>query len=235
MKEIMIWSDYACPFCYIGEKRLQDALDDLGLRKEFNIVYRAFELDRDAPREISESTTERIAKKYNLSIEEAAKRISDIDKAGNEAGLVFRYVSAKPSNTLDAHRLMKLAEDKYGQEVAENLNRGLFEAYFTDSRRLSDHEVLMQVGVNAGMPTEEISRVLNSKHYTEQVRHDENEAAHIGVHGVPFIVFNGHIAVPGALSTEDFKKVIREVINGDLPVDASDPAQCCDESGCHLS
>lgn len=235
MKEIMIWSDYACPFCYIGEKRLQDALADLGLDKEFNIVFRAFELDREAPKEISESVTERLAKKYGLSIEEAAKRVADIDKAGNESGLVFRYVDAKPSNTLDAHRLMKLAEDRYGSKVAAALNEQLFLAYFTDSRRLSDHEVLMQCGVNAGMPTEEISRVLNSKHYTEQVRQDENEAARLGVHGVPFIVFNGKVAVPGALSVEDFKKVVQEVLSGDLPVDASDPSQCCGESGCKLN
>ena len=235
MKEIMIWSDYACPFCYIGEKRLKDAIADLGLNKEFKIKYRAFELDRNAPKEVPGSTTENIAKKYNLSIEEAAKRVKSIDEAGNEAGLVFDYEHAHPSNTLDAHRLMKLAEDKYGEKVAEACNEGLFQAYFSDGRRLSDHEVLMQVGVNAGMPTEEISRVLNSKHYTEQVRHDENEAAHLGVHGVPFIVFEGKIAVPGALSVEDFKKVIQEVLNGDLPVDASDKAQVCDESGCKIN
>lgn len=235
MKEIMIWSDYACPFCYIGEKRLKDALEDLGLKKEFKIEYRAFELNRDAPRKTDESVTELMAKKYNLSYEDAKKRVEEIDRIGNEAGLVFRYASAKPSNTLDAHRLMKLAKARYGDKVQADLNEGLFEAYFTDNRSLGDHEVLMQVAVNAGMPTEEVSKVLNSKHYTEEVRHDENEAAHLGVQGVPFIVFDRKVAVPGALSTEDFKKVVKDIMEGRMPhEDEMDHAQECDEKGCKL-
>ena len=234
MKDIMIWSDFACPFCYIGKKRLQDAIEDLGLKKEFNIIYRAFELNPHAPRQTDETIPELIAKKYNLSLEEATRRVEDIDKAGNESGLVFRYVTAPSSNTLDAHRLMKFAEDKYDHKVVDALNRGLFEAYFTDNRRLSDHDVLMQVAVNAGLPTEEVSRVLNSKHYTEQVRHDENEAHHLGVQGVPFIFFDGKLAVPGALSVDDFKKVIKEVL-ADTPDDgAATRAQSCDDSACTL-
>lgn len=233
MKQIAIWSDFACPFCYIGEKRLQDAIEELGAKKKFNIIYKAFELDRNAPRETTQTIPELIARKYNLSLEEAKQRVADIDKAGNDAGLVFRYSSAPSSNTLDAHRLMKLAENKYGNETALKLAEGLFEAYFTDNRRLSDHEVLMQVGVNAGMATEAISRVLNSNDYIEQVRHDENEAQKMGVTGVPFIVFDNRLAVPGAVSTEDFKKVVGEIL-ADEPVEKVDGAQSCTEEGCKI-
>lgn len=228
----MIWSDFACPFCYIGEKRLDDALADLGLTKEFNIVYRAFELNRDAPRETDLSIVELMAKKYNLSTEEARRRVDYIDNEGNKTGLVFRYATAKSSNTLDAHRLMKLAEDRYGAKVTKALNDGLFEAYFTDNRRLSDHDVLMQVAVNAGIPTEEISRVLNSKHYTEQVRQDENEAERLGIRGVPFFLIDNKIAIPGAYSSDDFKKVIQEVVKGE-PTETMNGATC-DENGCRL-
>ena len=233
MKNIMIWSDFACPFCYIGEKRLQDAVRDLGLKKDVNIIYRAFELNRNAPRETSQTIPELIAEKYGLSLEEATKRVADIDKTGNEAGLVFHYATAPSSNTLDAHRLMKLAENKYGEKVTAALNEGLFEAYFTDNRRLSDHEVLMQVAVNAGMKTEEVSRVLNSNNFIEEVRRDEKEAEHLGVHGVPFIVFDGKVAVPGAISTDDFKKVIEEVFNEDK-VEEPQAGKTCDENGCKI-
>lgn len=226
MKEIMIWSDYACPFCYIGEKRLKDALDDLGLRKEFTIKYRAFELNPHAPRKTDENITELMAKKYNLSHEEAKRRVEEIDKAGNDAGLVFRYSTAPSSNTLDAHRLMKFAEDKYDEKTVEDLNEGLFEAYFTDNRRLSDHDVLMQVAINAGLPTEETSRVLNSKHYTEQVRHDENEAHKLGVQGVPFIVFEGRLAVPGAIPTDEFKHILKELMAGKQAEDIAGGPEC---------
>lgn len=234
MKEIMIWSDFACPFCYIGEKRLKDALEDLGVSKQFRIIYKAFELNRDAPKETKETIPELIAKKYGMSLEDAKKRVADIDKVGNDAGLVFRYASALSSNTLDAHRLMKLAENKFDDKVVAALNEGLFEAYFTDNRRLSDHEVLMQAAVNAGMPTEEVSRVLNSNDFIQQVRHDEDEAQRIGVQGVPFIVFDGRIAVPGAVSEEDFKTVIQEVLK-DEPAKDIGKGATCDENGCRLN
>ena len=234
MKEILIWSDFTCPFCYIGEKRLKDALQDLGLSKEFNIVYKAFELNRDAPRSTEDSIPELLAKKYHLTLEDASKKVEDIDAEGNASGLVMNYKTAKSSNTLDAHRLMKLAEEVYGNEVADKLAEQLFLAYFTDNRILTDHEVLTQCGVNAGMPTEEISRVLNSDRFVKKVRNDENEAEALGVRGVPFIVFNGKVAVPGALSVDDFKKVIKEVLDNEPIGDVAGRAQTCDENGCKV-
>lgn len=233
MKDILIWSDYACPYCYIGEKRLMDAIDQLHLREEFNILYKAFELNPDAPRKTDETIPELLAKKYHMTLEQAKERVAEIDRAGNESGLVFRYGTAPSSNTLDAHRLMKFAEEKYGMEVAETLNRLLFEAYFTDNRRLADHDVLMQLAVNAGMPTEETSRVLNSERYIKQVRQDEDEAHRLNVRGVPFIVFDRRIAVPGAISVDDFKKVLEDVIK-DAPEEERLAGNTCTESGCSI-
>lgn len=235
MKEILIWSDFICPFCYIGEKRLKDALADLGLSKEFTISYRAFELNRHAPKETEDSIQELLAKKYSMTLEDAMKKIDEINRAGNESGLVMNYGTAKSSNTLDAHRLMRLAQEVYGNEVANKLADQLFLAYFTENRRLSDHEVLEQCAVNAGMPTEEISRVLNSDRFVKQVRNDENEAEALGVRGVPFIVFNGKVAVPGALSVDDFKKVIKEVLDNEPIDDVAGRAQSCDENGCRVN
>lgn len=231
MKDILIWSDFACPFCYIGEKRLKDALEALDLDKEFNISYKAYQLNRDAPRKTDKTIPELIAKKYNLSLDDAKRRVEEIDKAGNEAGLVFRYATAQSSNTLDAHRLMKLAEDRYGEKVTETLNDLIFQAYFSDNRNIADHDVLLQLAENAGIPSEEASRVLNSKHYTEQVRQEENEAISHGVKGVPFIVFDRRIAVPGALSVEDFKKVLIEVTKDKKEGEIGE-ASSCDAKGC---
>ena len=211
MKEIVIWSDYSCPFCYIAEKRLQDAITDLGLEKQVKITYKAFQLNRNAPAKTMETVAELLAKKYNLTPEEAKQKIEAIDKAGNESGLVFRYATAHPSNTLDAHRLMKYAQDKHSDKEVKKLNEGLFEAYFTDNRVLADHDVLMQVAINAGLPTEEVSRVLNSEDYIKQVRSEENEAHGMGVKGVPYLVFNGTLAVPGAVSVEEFKQILQKI------------------------
>ena len=234
MKEILIWSDFTCPFCYIGEKRLKDALSEIGLKKEFTIKYRAFELNRNAPKSTEDSIPELLSRKYNMTLVDATKKVEEIDRAGNEAGLVMNFGTAKSCNTLDAHRLMRFAQEKYGNDVADKLADQLFLAYFTENRLLSDHEVLEQCAVNAGMPTEEISRVLNSERYIKQVRNDEHEAEALGVKGVPFIVFDEKIAVPGALSTEDFKKVLEDVLK-DLPADnIGQGSECCDEHGCRV-
>ena len=234
MKEILIWSDFTCPFCYIGEKRLKDALADLGLSKEFTISYRAFELNRNAPKQTEDSIPELLAKKYSMTLVDATKKVEEIDKAGNEAGLVMNYSTARSSNTLDAHRLMRFAQEKYGNEAADKLADQLFLAYFTENRLLSDHEVLMQCGINAGLPTEDISRVLNSERYIKQVRNDENEAEGLGVRGVPYIVFNGKVAVPGALSVDDFKKVIEDVMRDEPAENIAERAKTCDENGCRI-
>lgn len=234
MKEIIIWSDYACPFCYIGEKRLKDAITDLALEKEISITYRAFQLNRNAPKETDETIAQLLARKYSLSLDEAERRIKEIDDMGNQVGLVFRYATAKSCNTLDAHRLMKLAEEKYGAKVADALNEQLFQAYFTDNRNIADHDVLTQLGVNAGMPTEEISRTLNSKHYTESVRRDENTAEALGVRGVPYIVFDNKLAVPGAVTTEEFKKILREVVKGGNEQNLIQELHNCSEEGCTI-
>lgn len=234
MKEILIWSDYVCPFCYIGEKRLKDAIKDLGLEKEVKISYRAFELNKNAPKETTLTIPELIAKKYSISLEEAKKRVQQIDEMGKDLNLDFRYATAKSCNTLDAHRLMRLAEDRYGEKVAETLNELLFIAYFTDNRNIADHDVLMQLGVNAGMKTEEMSEILNSKHYTESVRRDENTAEALGVRGVPYMVFDNKLAVPGAISTEDFKNVLKEIIGSGNEKNSLKTVQNCNEEGCSI-
>lgn len=234
MKDIIIWSDYVCPFCYIGEKRLKDAIRDLGLEKEITISYRAFELNKNAPKETSLTIPELLAKKYNLSKEEAANRVKQIDELGREVNLDMRYATAKSSNTLDAHRLMRLAEDRYGQKVAEELNDLLFQAYFTDNRNIADHDVLTQLGVNAGMKTEEISETLNSKHYTESVRRDENTAEALGITGVPYLIFDNKLAVPGAVSTEDFKNILREIMGSGNEKTSVRTVENCNEEGCPL-
>ena len=113
MITLTIWSDFACPYCYIGETRLQNAIDELGLKDDVQVDFRAFELDPTASKEVVSSTPERFAKKYRLSLEGAKEQIEQISQLGRELGIDFNYATTQYSNTRDAHRLMKLAEDKY--------------------------------------------------------------------------------------------------------------------------
>lgn len=209
---LTIWSDFACPYCYIGETRLQQAIDELGLKDNVQIDYRAYELDPSASKRVVSDTPTRFAMKYRLSVDDAKKQIEHISSLGREVGLDFRYATTRYTNTRDAHRLMKLAEDKYDRETVSRLNEALFKAYFTDNLELADHDVLTGIATSVGIARDEIIEVLDSERYADEVRFDEREAAMRGIHGVPYILFNGSFAVPGAMSVDGFKSVLKREI-----------------------
>ena len=234
MKNIMIWSDFACPYCYIGEKRLKDAILELGVENEVSITYRAFELNPDASIRPEGDVTERLAQKYGMTIEEAKRRIEEIDRLGREIGLDMRYSKAKYSNTFDAHRLMKFAETEYSKEILEALNESLFKAYFTDHKVLSDRRLLLSLAEEAGMDPIQSKEVLEQGLYADDVRYDEREAAMRGVRGVPYMVFDGKFAVPGAISTDDFKSALREMLVHKKNVKEHFQGNQCDEKGCKI-
>lgn len=236
MMTLTIWSDFACPYCYIGETRLQRAIEELGLKDEVQIDLRAFELDPTAPKEVTTTTPERFAMKYRLSIEGAKKQIEEISNLGRELGIDFRYETTKYSNTRDAHRLMKLAEDKYDRDTFGRLNEALFAAYFTENLVLSDHKVLLDKAVSVGMDESDVKAVLESDKYDDEVRFDEREAGMRGVRGVPYVVFNGSFAVPGALSIEGFKSALQRELKkqeNDSGKTSERPHTCGPE-GCQL-
>ncbi|MDE6497469.1 MAG: DsbA family oxidoreductase, partial [Muribaculaceae bacterium] len=205
MMTLTIWSDFACPYCYIGETRLERAMEELGLKNDVEIDYRAFELDPNAPKEVTSTTPERFAMKYRLSLEGAEQQIQQISDLGKELGIDFRYATTRYTNTRDAHRLMKLAEAHNDRATVARLNEALFKAYFVENLELSSHDVLLAKAIEAGLDEAAVKDVLESDKYDDEVRLDEREAAMRGVRGVPYIVFGGDFAVPGAMSIEGFK------------------------------
>ncbi len=237
MMTLTIWSDFACPYCYIGETRLQQAINELGLTDDVRIDFRAFELDPTAPKEVVTTTPERFAMKYRLSIEDAKKQIEHISALGREAGIDFRYATTQYSNTRDAHRLMKLAEDKYDRATVGRLNEALFHAYFVENLVLSDHKVLRDKALAAGIADADITETLESDRYDDEVRFDEREAAMRGIHGVPYIVFNGSFAIPGAMTVDGFKDALRRELKKTEAAEAQKPAErphVCGPDGCQL-
>ena len=235
---ITIWSDFACPYCYIGEKRLEQAIDEMGKRDEVTIDYRAFELDPNAPKEVTTTTPERFAMKYRLSLADAEKQIGQISALGREAGIDFRYATTRYSNTFDAHRLMKLAEDRYDRATVARLNHLLFDAYFTKNLVLADRDVLLSVAREAGIDESEAAAVLDSDRYSDEVRFDEREAQMRGVRGVPYMVFNGDFAIPGAMSVEGFRDALeradRRMKEAAKESDAAERPHVCGPDGCRL-
>ncbi len=236
---ITIWSDFACPYCYIGETRLEKAIEELGMTDSVKIDYRAFELDPTAAKEVTGPTSERFARKYGLSVPQANQQIEEISSLGRELGIDFKYASTLYSNTFDAHRLMKLAEFKYDYATVQKLNQLLFDAYFTKNLVLADHKVLESVAKEAGMDEKEVKEVLQSDRYADEVRYDEREAQMRGVRGVPYMVFNGEFAVPGAMTIDGMKSALeraqRKMKEAEKAAEeGSERPHVCGPEGCQL-
>ena len=221
---IKIWSDYACPFCYIGEKRLEKALSQID--GEFKIEFKSFELDPTASEKVTSSTVERFAKKYGMSIDDAAQRIEQISMMGRREGIDFKYISTRYTNTFDSLRLTKFAQEKGHDEIIEKL----FDAYFTKNLELADHEVLKKIAAECGLDENEVAEVLNSDKYAEEVRRDEYEAAVNGIHGVPYFVIADKYALSGAQPADVIKQAIEDAVAEEI--DEKFSGMTCGPEGC---
>lgn len=215
--EIIYWSDYACPFCYIGRNHLEAAIQKIKAEKDINItvIMKAFELDPTAPTVCNTTTVERFAQKYGLSREVAEDKINGINLMGQAIGLDFKYDKAQSTNTFDAHRLTKWAQTK-SYELSDTLTERLYAAYFTESKPLADHSVLLDIVKQVGLSESEARTVLASDAYSNEVREEEALAARYGIRAVPFFVVNDQVALPGALPVEEFEKVLREMLEKEI-------------------
>jgi predicted DsbA family dithiol-disulfide isomerase len=192
-----IWSDIACPWCYVGKRHLEAALAKFEHADEVEIVWRAFELDPSAPRTRDDARpyAERIAAKYGTSPAKAEEMIARMTRTAADDGLEFRFDIVRPGNTFDAHRVLHLARDrgKQGQ-----LKERIMRAYLTEGQAIGDPAVLVALATEVGLDEIETRAVLDSDRYAAEVRADEDLARELGISGVPFFVMAGHIGVSGA-------------------------------------
>jgi predicted DsbA family dithiol-disulfide isomerase len=193
---LQIWSDIACPWCYVGKRRLETALSRFPEREDVRITWRSFELDPGAPavRE-PQPYAERIAKKYGSSVSHAQSMITRMTGVAKAEGLDFDFEHARPGNTFDAHRLLHLAHARGKQDA---LKERLFRAYLCEGQAIGDRETLARLGGEVGLDADELQAVLSTDQYAREVRADEAAARAIGVDGVPFFVIADRYAVAGA-------------------------------------
>lgn len=229
--KIELWSDYACPYCYIGEIRLEKALEDIDNKNEIEVIMRSFELDPSASYEMTSTTLERFAKKYGLSKEMAKQRIDEITNIAIEEGIDFRYISARYTNTFDAHRLTKFAESKGKKGISEKL----FRAYFTDNMELSNLELLKELAVQVGLDGDEVAKMLETDLFVKEVREDERESARYGIHGVPYFLINGEYSIYGAQPTKLIRKALEELLKKEkAELHKTMDGMVCGSDGCHI-
>ena len=231
--KITYWSDFACPYCYIGNTRLKKAIREFNLENDVEFEIHAFELDQNAPKDVESTTVERFAIKYGLSLEDAKKQVNQISNLGIGEGIDFKYESTLYTNTRDAHRLMKFAESKNDCKLTEKLSNLLFDAYFVKNLKLANQDVLVDVAVSAGLNRDDVLEILSTKLYDNDVEEDENIALRSGIQGVPFYLLDGKYSIPGALSYDDFKKVLTQIIE-ESEVDENKEADNCENGVCKL-
>ena len=228
---ITYWSDYACPYCYIGVRRLKKAVADVLPETGARIVMRSFELDPDAPLAPVSDTATRFARKYGLSLAGANARIEQISSLGRAEGIDLRYATTRYTRTFDAHRLTHYARSLGDDAKTAALEERLYAAYFTDNLELADRKTLLDAAESVGLDRAEAERVLASDRFARDVRRDEREAAEAGVHGVPYFVIDGKVAVPGAASTDDLRDLLRTMA-ADSARAAEPSAPSCGPDGC---
>ena len=194
---IDVWSDLACPWCYIGKRRLDAALAQAALADGVELVWRGFELDPSAPavRDDGLTQAQRLAAKYRRSEAEAEAMIANVTRIAAGDGLTFHLDRSRGGNTFDAHRVVKLAAT-HGR--ATEAKERLFRAYFTDGRALGERATLVELATELGLDAAEVEAALAGDRFAAEVRADQRLARELGISGVPFFVFDQRLAVSGA-------------------------------------
>ena len=196
---VEIWSDVVCPWCYIGKRRFEAALEAFEHRDEVTVLWRSFELDPEAPEMVDGTASERLAAKYGMSLERAKGLHVEMTERAAGEGLDFRFDLTRPGNTFDAHRLIHLAATSGHQAAAKER---LMRAYFTEGEAIADPETLIRLIAEVGVPAEDVRDVLEDERFAEDVREDEQLAGQLGIQGVPFFVIDRRFGVSGAQPTE---------------------------------
>lgn len=203
-----IWSDVACPWCYVGTARFERAVEEAGV--EVDVVYRSFELDPNVPPGAGPPLTEYLARKFgDLSRVQAAH--ARLTSAGAELGIDFRWSLMHRANTFDAHRLLAWALHTAGAETQGLLKRALLHAYFTDGREVADHEVLAELASDAGLDRARAAAFLATDDEADFVRAEREEAFSNGINAVPTFIVEGQWMLQGALDTDKWVKALTHI------------------------
>ncbi|MFW0794419.1 DsbA family oxidoreductase [Gordonia sp. CPCC 205515] len=226
-----IWTDINCPFCYLGKGRFEAALRGFDRRDDVVVVHHSFELDPTVPADVSGAVEQHIADKYGISAEQVLANERGIAAQAGELGLPYKVGGRDYGSSFDMHRLLHFA---LSQGKQETLLDALYAGNFAEDAPLfGDRERLVGVAVTAGFDEQAVRGVLDDPEaYAEDVRRDEQQAAALGVSGVPFFVFGGKYGVSGAQPVETFTRALEMASSEQIVTVGADSADTCGPDGC---
>jgi predicted DsbA family dithiol-disulfide isomerase len=206
--KIQIWSDVMCPYCYIGKRRIENAIAQFGHQDAIEVEWKSFQLDANFVASPEDNIYVHLAEKYRKDKDWAVEMVENMTQNAKNSGLDFHFDKAILANSHNAHRLLHLAKK---HQLGNELKELLFKAYMTDGKDVNDLATLSALGQEVGMDKDLVEGVLNSDAYTQEVQNDIALAQQIGVQGVPFFVFDNKYAVSGAQHVETFVKTLEKV------------------------
>ena len=227
--DVEIWSDIACPWCYVGKRRFESALARFEHRDEVRITWRSFELDPGAPRERDGDLATRLAHKYGMSVDQARDSQRQLTEVAAGEGLDFRFEIARSGLTFDGHRIVHLAAE---HDLQDAMKERLLRAYFTDGELIGDHETLVRLASEVGVPAPEAVDVLAGDRFGDAVRADELTAQRLGIGAVPTFVVDGTLGASGAQPPEQLLQLLRRGWAQRTPVTVVAGGEACGPDGC---
>ncbi|MCL1950416.1 MAG: DsbA family oxidoreductase [Turicibacter sp.] len=222
--KIEIWSDFMCPFCYMGQQRLQKAIEKFG--HEVEVVYRTFQLFPGFRPQLGKNLYESIALFKGADVGDIAKLHDRLAQTGKLEGLEFNFGQVVPTDTTDALRLIHFAKE---MGKSEEFIAAVFKGYFTDVLDIGDHLTLIQLADSVGLDPQLVEQVLLSGAYTEELEKDRQTGQAIGVKGVPFYVIDNRYAISGAQESAVFLEVLEKAR---LEEEEDGGSQCCSDCTC---
>jgi predicted DsbA family dithiol-disulfide isomerase len=232
--KVDIWSDVRCPFCYIGKRKFEKALEKFPYKNEVEVNWHSFELDPSLKTNTAVSAIEHIADIKGISKDQAEGMHSHVTNVAKEIGLDFNFEKSVIDNSFNAHRLIQLAKTK---GLANEAEEQLFKAHFLEGKNIDDNETLIQIGVSAGLNENDVKDMIASDSFSQEVRQDEMQAQSIGINGVPFFILNNKYAVSGAQSPDVFLQALSqtwsEIEKEKQPLIITEGESCSSDGNCN--
>ncbi|HEX5404657.1 MAG TPA: DsbA family oxidoreductase [Pseudonocardiaceae bacterium] len=224
--KVEIYSDVACPWCYVGKARFERALAAYPGGKDVDVSFRPYQLNPATP-EQAQPLYDYYDKLFGPGFRSKHSSVTDVAKA---EGLDFRFDRALAVNTFTAHRLLWLTQRDYGDAVQRDLKDALLRAYFTDGGDVGDHETLVGLAKGVGVDPDRARAWLSSAEGTDEVRAELDEARQLGIKAVPTFVFEGKYAVEGAQEASTFLRVLEQVAAETAATPTPTDGACADGS-----
>ena len=237
--DVEIWSDIACPWCYIGKRRFERALEEFPHKADVNVSWRSYQLDPTLPDHDERSEKEYLSAAKGIPADQVEGMLGHVTQQARDEGLHYDFDSLVVANSRRAHRVLQAAKEADradGGTRTDALKESLLEGHFVAGRNIGDVDVLTELGVAAGLTARQVREAVDSQEMDVAVDRDITEGMQLGVRGVPFFVFGNKYGVSGAQPPEVFAQALETIWNESqtsplITLDSSD-GEACGPEGC---